>query len=195
MRFTPLAGIVLAAALLSGCSMFGDDNNPTAGATVAPTTEASAEPEPNINSPSAVASIPASPRSTTAESGLRKYDMTSKSIGLGAELTTTITRVTCVGEPISGIYLESATGSNKRPFGPAELGHNSSDRRIEVIHHVLAADPRYRVNIGCGYVPGGDNDWLHEFNLAATMGGRTNNFVCQNGKGCTLDGKAAAFRR
>lgn len=176
------AGLVLSAAVVAGCTPNGDETAPSslsqeasAAASAAPSTDTTA-----TSAPSA---------STT----YRVVDLTRGDEDTGQELTTTTTRVECLGTPVSGIYLESGNGSDAKPFGDVDLGHLSQGRAIEVVHHVPAKNPKYRVNIGCGYI-GSTDEWQHEFQLVATTGGRTNSYVCAPNASCTLNDRPAAFR-
>lgn len=184
------AGIVLSAALVAGCTPNGNETAPSSLSQEA-SAAASAAPTPSASDVPSTDTTAAPAPSTSTK--YRVVDLTRGDQDTGQELTTTITRVECLGTPVSGIYLESSNGSDAKPFGDVDLGYLSQSRAIEVMHHVPAQSPKYRVNIGCGYI-GSTGEWQHEFRLVATTGGRTNSYVCAPNASCKLNGKPAAFR-
>lgn len=159
--------------------------NDAALASVSP--EASSSPSP-IPTPE-----PTATASAAASDDVRNINATRES-ALGVELMTVITTVKCVGEPVSGVYVEDDDGSNEAPYGDIALGNNSQNTAVVITHNIAAQPGKYRINIGCGYATGGNNDWKHEFNLPAISGSQPNTVVCRHGEGCRLNGKAIGLR-
>jgi hypothetical protein len=181
--------VAVAAMVLFAVAACGHPSGGVATSTPA-ATATSAAPAETPASPTATSPAPTAPVRTVHGGKLPAN---------GAELTTVIDTVTCVGEPISGFWTESDQNVSDRsqpPYGDIEIdkGAPNTDQTLQITHNILARDNAYRPNIGCGYVPGGDNDWLHEFDLPVLKGGEAHTIVCQSGVGCTVNGTKVTLR-
>jgi hypothetical protein len=187
MKLVRVCGVVLGALLLAGCQggdkgetdSTGLANEASAAASAAPAESSTATPE------AVVSSTPMAPDADFTA-------ITMKSGDIDKKLSTTITRVTCIGEPVSGVYLESETGADADPYGDVSLNSQAMNRKIKITHSTIKGE-KYRVNIGCGFI-GSTNEWRYEFNIVPIEGGRVNDFVCAPNASCELNGKHATLR-